>query len=212
MRCPPRPIGAMFRNRRPGRRQRRLLLGFAAIALTAGWGCDRIAGTPPSADKMNDVATGFFADYVWPAGRPRILIGHSIKEIWFRLAALERLGSATPAARAALREQYEWISAIGCDRARGGSKNLLEAALGLAFEQAGEPLGVGTRQLPEIGRALCQPRRQRAEHGVSREQPLERLAGGRARDLAEPIADAHVRRLRGAQPRRRGDALSERTC
>jgi hypothetical protein len=52
----------------------------------------------------------------------------------------------------AAKEPHHLALLVRCrDRARSLGENVVETALGLAFEQAGEPLGLGPRQLPEIG-------------------------------------------------------------
>lgn len=83
-------------------------------------------GTPgPDSDWSNDAI--LFADYHGPGGKGRLLVGHCIKEFWFRLAALERLGTATPAALGRLRRRFEQVLAAGYDRAAGGFFDVVHA-------------------------------------------------------------------------------------
>jgi len=72
-------------------------------------------GTPYSGATEHGFNSGFFVDY-----RDRMPIGHCLKEIWYRLVALERLGAATAEARAIVGEQYATLFAAGHDRADGG--------------------------------------------------------------------------------------------
>jgi mannobiose 2-epimerase len=77
-------------------------------------------GTPRAGHGSGGYESGFFADY----GAQCLPIGHCLKEVWYRLVALERLGAATTEARAIAAEQYAFLHAAGFDSAEGGFFNL----------------------------------------------------------------------------------------
>lgn len=64
--------------------------------------------------------SGFFAD----RGAGRLPIGHCLKEVWYRLAALEQIGAADNEARRVGAAQYALLHAAGFDPADGGFFNL----------------------------------------------------------------------------------------
>jgi hypothetical protein len=136
---------------------------------------------------------------------------------------LEHLGERPRAADVGKRDQQRAFRLHAAKEAhhlgrvaRGGNgapcegDNFIEMARGLALEQAGEPRGLDADQLPEIRRALRQGGNQRAQRGTRGHERSERLARRRPRNLAEPIAHARMRRIRGGEQRRRGNTLRER--
>jgi mannobiose 2-epimerase len=72
-------------------------------------------GTPHAGVTEHGLESRYFADY-----RSRLSVGHCVKEIWYRLAALEQIGAATAADRAVAAAQYEYLFDAGYDRADGG--------------------------------------------------------------------------------------------
>lgn len=79
--------------------------------------------TRPATTHVNGTESSLFADYAGPQRQPCLSVGHNIKSLWYRLAALERLGIAMREARAILRKQFEFVLAAGYDRADGGFFN-----------------------------------------------------------------------------------------
>ncbi|MCW5772167.1 MAG: AGE family epimerase/isomerase, partial [Rhodospirillaceae bacterium] len=81
----------------------------------------------PGPEAVRSGAPPYFADYRDRDGRPLLLVGHAVKELWFRLVALLQLGTATSAALDRLRTRFDYLLDVGYDAAEGGFFNTVGA-------------------------------------------------------------------------------------
>lgn len=77
-------------------------------------------GTPRAGAGSGAGDSGFFANY----GTGHLPTGHCLKEVWYRLVALEQIGAADNEARRIAAERYALLHAAGFDPADGGFYNL----------------------------------------------------------------------------------------